>query len=289
MSAAETKASGPVATFNAEGHVARLKDQGYTVIEGFLDADRLRLTREALLGHLGRHRGRNSFEGRGTERVYTLVARGKVFEEVTEDPRLLALLDAFLAPGYLLTASQAICIYPAEAQQGLHTDDSFYPIPRPRPPVSLTVIVAVDAFTAENGATVVVPGSHAWSDADVAEMRSDLATTGRSPLADGARPVVMPAGAALVLLGTLVHAGGENRSTQARLAFTNQYCQPWARTQENFFLGIPAEIARTFSPRLLQLLGYQTLGAIMGQVTGMNPRRALADGYVAPVALEPRL
>ena len=47
----------------------------------------------------------------------------------------MALLGAFLRPGYLLSASHAICIHPGEAAQSLHFDDSFYPIPRPRPAI----------------------------------------------------------------------------------------------------------------------------------------------------------
>src|SRR4029450_3166456 len=116
--------------------------------------------RETLAPYLGSHHGRNDFEGHLTERVYTLVARGKGFEDLTEEPRLLALLDRFLQPGYLLTASQAINIEPGENAQGIHTDDAFYRQPRPRPPISYTRIAAVDAFTQENGCTEVGAGSH---------------------------------------------------------------------------------------------------------------------------------
>src|SRR5882724_10390703 len=70
----------------------------------------------------------------------------------------------FLKPGFLLTASQAICIRPGETPQPIHTDDAFYTLPRPRPPISVSTIVAVDDFTAENGGTEIIPGSHAWGD-----------------------------------------------------------------------------------------------------------------------------
>jgi len=210
----------PAADFDVETHAARMAADGYSIVEDFLSPDQLAAVRTGLAPHLDHYRGRNAFEGFTTERVYTLVARGRVFEDVTEDARLLALLGRFLRPGYLLTASQAICIHPGEAAQAMHYDDSFYPIPRPRPAISLSIVVAVDAFTAENGATVIVPGSHRWSDAQVAEARSGKPTS----LIKDRRPVEMPAGAALIFLGTLVHGGGANRSTAPRLAITNQYC-----------------------------------------------------------------
>ncbi len=171
--------------FDIEAHVQRLTQDGYTIIEDFADAATLAQAREALAPHLGSHHGRNSFEGLATERVYTLVARGKVFERLTEEPRLLALLDRFLQPGYLLTASQAICIHPGEAAQAVHTDDGFYRQPRPRPAISLSIIGAVDEFTDTNGATDIIPGSHTWSDEKISSLAPE-------EVAAMLRPVTMP-------------------------------------------------------------------------------------------------
>ena len=273
-----------MAAFDVEAHVGRIRGDGYTVIEDLLDADQLAAVRAGLKPHLDQYRGRNPFEGFLTERVYTLVARGQVFEGVAEDARLLAILGRFLRPGYLLTASQAINIHPGEVAQSMHYDDSFYPIPRPRPAISMTVVIAIDAFTAENGATMIIPGSQVLSDAEIADSRSVTALGLHSELAAKAVPAVMPAGAAIAFLGTLIHGGGANRSDAPRLAITNQYCEPWARTQENFFLGVPREQAKDFSPRLKQLLGYDVMPPFMGQVTGSHPLKALEDGYIAPAA-----
>jgi len=77
----------------------------------------------------------------------TELARHRIFQDIVEDQRIMALCDQLLLPNYLLTASQA-------------TDDSFYPIPRPRPMISLSTIVAVEPFTAANGGTEIIPGSH---------------------------------------------------------------------------------------------------------------------------------
>ncbi|HEY2052014.1 MAG TPA: phytanoyl-CoA dioxygenase family protein, partial [Caulobacteraceae bacterium] len=137
---------GSVRFANREDHLRRLETDGYTIIEDVIDAGRLAEFREALAPYLGTHHGRNAFEGYTTERVYTLVGRGRVFEGIASDPRLLDILGCFLAPGFLLSASHAICINPGEAAQSLHFDDSFYPIPRPRRPIGMSVIGAIDAF-----------------------------------------------------------------------------------------------------------------------------------------------
>jgi ectoine hydroxylase-related dioxygenase (phytanoyl-CoA dioxygenase family) len=274
--------------FDVDGHVARIHEVGLTIIEDFLPPARLALVREGLKPYLESYSGRNNFEGYKTERVYTLVARGKIFEDIVEDARALAIFDRFLQPGYLLTASQAICIHPGETPQPIHADDLFYRVPRPRAPISMSTIVAVDAFTAENGGTEYLPGSHTWSDAQIAGIYvgddNDIPTV--RELERQLVPLVMPAGACAVFSGTLLHRGGANRGTTSRLGFSNQYCEPWARTQENFFLGVPGELARTMSPRVQSMLGYSVWPPFMGQVTARHPMKALAPDWVAPVIAE---
>ena len=272
--------------FETTGHLERLREDGFTIVENLLDAKGLDAVRAGLEPFLGHYRGRNPFEGRTTERVYTLAARGPVFADIAEDPRVLALLDAFLRPGYLLTASQAICIYPGEARQALHTDDSLYPLPRPRAPLSLALILAVDAFTAENGATVVVPGSHRWGEAELTAAR-EASRAGRScSLLEGLKPVEMPAGAGVILSGTLVHGGGANNSDQPRMAITNQYCEPWLRPQENFYLSVPRERMRALSPRLRQLMGYDVWNTLIGHVSSTHPLKTLAKDYLPPIVTQ---
>src|ERR1700761_1599679 len=112
--------------------VAEIEKVGFTTIPDFLDAAALAEVRAGLEPHLGEYLGRNNFEGERTERVYALAARAPIFSAIALDPRMLALCDAFLPPGYLLTGSQSIRIHPGETPQPFHTDDSFYPLPRPR-------------------------------------------------------------------------------------------------------------------------------------------------------------
>ncbi|MDD3763141.1 MAG: phytanoyl-CoA dioxygenase family protein [Nevskiales bacterium] len=272
-----------------ETHLTQLRSRGYTVLDGFLSAADLDAVRAALAPHLQRHNGRNNFEGYATERVYTLVARGAIFERIVEDPRVLALLDRLLQPGYLLTASQAICIRPGETAQPLHYDDQFYRVPRPRPAISVSTIVAIDPFTADNGGTEILPGSHAWDDARIAGIYDGYDADAEVPeaLTRELKPVVMPAGACMVFLGTLLHRGGANRSDAPRLAFSNQYCEPWARTQENFFLGVPPERVARMSPRIQELLGYSIWPPFMGHVSALHPLRTLQPDWRAPVTLDP--
>jgi len=272
--------------------LATIEERGYLVISELLDRATLDEVRAGLTPHLREELlGRNDFEGHRTERVYSLVARAPVFERLAEHPRILAILDALLEPSYLLSASQAINIRPGETAQPVHADDLFYRIARPRKAVSVATIWAIDDFTHENGATQIIPGSHRWSDADVESFLYSIDFETRDPEQRIPRPdrapeelrrqlqdAVMPAGSVIVFLGTLIHRGGANRSRRPRLALSNQYCEPWARPQENYFLSIPAEKARAMSPRVQELLGYSTPPPFMGHANGVHPKTFLDSG-----------
>jgi ectoine hydroxylase-related dioxygenase (phytanoyl-CoA dioxygenase family) len=280
----------PVSSEWLASALEQLDSRGFTIIPDFLGPDRLRRVDARIEELRGRHRGRNHFEGTHTERIYTLVARDRVFQDIVEDQRMLALLDALFLPNYLLTANQAICISPGETPQPWHTDDSFYGIPRPRPMVSLSTMVAIDAFTGDNGGTQVIPGSHLWDDDQMkgyyqgGDREADPEFAGT--LEGQAMTVTMPAGACLVFAGTLLHRGGANRSSGIRRAFSNQYCQPWARPQENFFLAIPRQDVARMSARLQSLLGYSIHPPFMGQVSAYHPLKTLDPGFVPPVCRE---
>ncbi|MDE2487435.1 MAG: phytanoyl-CoA dioxygenase family protein [Alphaproteobacteria bacterium] len=267
--------------FDVEAHAERMRADGFTVIEDFMEAGKLDVFKAALAPFLGAHRGRNEFEGFKTERVYTLVARGKVFEEIAADPRLMALIGRFLQPNFLLSASHAINLGPGETPQSIHADDGFYRQRRPRPPIGISVIGAIVDFTRENGATEIVPGSHLWGEPGDPGRPNDLAEIEKMLV-----PMEIPAGAALVFPGTLLHRGGANVTDKPRLAFTNQYCEPWARPQENFWLSVPREMVREMSPRAQSLLGYEIAPPFLGMVTASHPAKALEPDWEPPVVAQ---
>jgi ectoine hydroxylase-related dioxygenase (phytanoyl-CoA dioxygenase family) len=244
--------------------VENLRAQGYVVLPGLLSSAQIDRIKTALARYLGRTLfGRNDFEGFNTERVYALLAKAPVIAELVEHPAVLAILDEVLAPNYLLSANLAIKLYPGETRQRLHFDDGFYRVPRPRPAFGVSAIWAIDAFTAENGATEIIPGSHCWGQEPPAEDDPRIES------------VIMPAGSVLVFLGTLWHRGGANRSAHPRLAITPQYCEPWLRQIEQQVLAVPPEVAAGYSERIQQLLGYSIHAPFMGYVDGVHPRRLI--------------
>ncbi|ROO87046.1 ectoine hydroxylase-related dioxygenase (phytanoyl-CoA dioxygenase family) [Actinocorallia herbida] len=245
-----------------ESELTALRRDGYVVLPDLLSSAELDGLRAAVTPLLG-PRGRNAFEGHRTRRVYSVLAKTRAADRLVDHPHVLALLDRLLRPNYLLSQLQIISIGPGEDAQLPHPDDGFYPVPRPRKALSVATIWALDDFTEENGATVVVPGSHRWPD-------------GRQPVdADPRTAAVMPAGSCILFLGTLWHGGGANRTGRPRLAATAQYCEPWLRTQEAFALSTPRDTARAVSPDIRRMLGYSIHPPFIGAVDGLHPSRLL--------------
>lgn len=263
-----------------------IEGQGFTILPALLSPEQCQAVRDALAAHSQGLLGRNDFEGYRTERVYSLLARGPIFADLAEHPAILALLDETLEVNYLLSAGLSMDLHPGESPQAIHYDDSFYPVPRPRPPISMGVIWAIDEFTAENGATQIIPGSHKWGDPtpDGLPDEREIKTPRNGPahreahieaLESRLTDALMPAGSALVFAGTLWHRGGGNHSGGRRLALTLQYCAPWARQQENMMLAVPPETTRTLSPRVRALMGYSIHPPFMGHVDSQHPEKTL--------------
>ena len=241
-------------------------DQGFVILPDLIGPHIVEAIRNETAPLLT-HDGRTIFEGYKTRRIYSVIEKTYSCNPIVEHPLVLALLDQLLMPQYLLSQLQVIDVHPGEVRQPLHHDDGFYPLMRPRPAVGAALIWAIDDFTAENGATLVCPGSHRWGDIDPENIDVEKMV-----------PAVMRSGSAVFFLGTVWHCAGPNNSLTPRLAATTQYCEPWARQQENYSLAISRHRARECSDTIQSLLGYSMQFPFIGFVDGRDPKRLLRDG-----------
>ncbi|MEM8499705.1 MAG: phytanoyl-CoA dioxygenase family protein [Pseudomonadota bacterium] len=240
----------------------QLHRDGYIILTDLVSDEQMQQLRSEAEPHL-QMMGRNSFEGERTQRIYGLPEKIRAADPFIAHPLILAHLDRLLLPNYLLSQAQVINILDDSPAQPLHIDDGFYPLPRPRPAISVATVFAIDDFTENNGATVAIPGSHVWGEDRIPRPE------------DKTVKAIMPAGSCILFMGNLWHGGGENRSDASRLALTAQYCEPWARTQENYFLSVSKETAASVSENLRRMLGYSIHPPFMGMYNGMHPKRKL--------------
>jgi len=266
----EEKISAAAAKHNVdETLLSRLTEEvlqkGYVIIPELVQASEMAAIKRGTLPLLT-HDGRTEFEGYKTRRIYSVFEKTLALNPLVEHPMILALLDQVLMVNYVLSQLQAINVLPGEIEQPLHHDDGFYPLPRPRKHISAATIWAIDNFTADNGATQVISNSHTWGEEHPDEVKNTETTA-----------AIMPSGSVIFFLGTLWHGAGSNRSDQSRMAATAQYCEPWARQQENYSLAISTETAKQCSETIQSLLGYSMLFPFIGMVNGRDPKRLLED------------
>ena len=194
------------------------------------------------------------FYGLSTIRIDGLPAKSSTFLDVMLLAQLCETADHFLLPNcrdYLFNTGQLIQIGPGESSQVLHRDeDAWIEVPSPKPQLEIEAMFALNDFTTANGATQVVPRSHKWH-------------KNRKAKPEEIARAEMKAGSALFYLGSALHGGGANQTTdEIRRGMFVGYVVGWLRTEENTFLTVPIGKVRSMPVRIQELLGYKAHGSI---------------------------
>jgi hypothetical protein len=251
-----------------ERDVRKLEQDGYLVLRGLLNAHETRALESELEPWLqATPRCEGDFYGWDTTRVGGLLSKAPIVQRLALEPRILAIADALLGPNcdYVqLNLTQATRVHPGERAQAPHRDEEMWPVDKHGRHWLINVMWAASDFTEENGATRIWPGSH----------RKAL---DRSVSAEDSIALEMPAGSALIFLGSVTHCAGQNRSTAPRTGVIVSYCLGWLKTYENQFLAYPRNVARCFPVELQRLIGYRMHRPNLGGWEGQDPIAYLED------------
>jgi ectoine hydroxylase-related dioxygenase (phytanoyl-CoA dioxygenase family) len=238
----------------------QLRTDGYVVLRDVLADAVLEQACNALRPLLDEQPwGKGEFFGNRTRRVHNILAKTRAVDPLVAHPAVLELLRGTLTQPQVSIVN-AIEIHPGETAQFLHQDDVVFPIARPHSPLIVNTMWALTEFTAENGATRLVPRSQ---DATELDQNPSIVTAEMQP------------GSVLVWNGGLFHGGGANHTQQPRLGLNVNYNCPWLRQQENQYLAIPKEVAATLSDDFLRLVGYDAHIDIYGLVDHRHPLSVL--------------
>lgn len=191
------------------------------------------------------------YSNKAHQRLWMLVNAGPQFLELAEHSKVRQIVGTILGPDAILSNLSANITGPGGTGMVPHWDQDWAPKPWPYPLVAL-VIWMLDDFTADNGATLVAPGSHLHE----------------HPPGPGALvPVIGRAGTAFVMDGRLWHGTGPNTSLNRRTGLLVYYCQPFVRQQENYALSLDAGIREGLTVAQRTLLGlefYEYLNMVGG-------------------------
>jgi ectoine hydroxylase-related dioxygenase (phytanoyl-CoA dioxygenase family) len=239
-----------------------IAEDGAVVLSGLLnDADYRTLRAELDPEFAQANFCKGLFYGESTKRIHSLTRKSQAIRTMIMLPKVVEIMQRLLGPNcdrIQLNLTQGIQIWPGEKAQVVHRDDSMFPVKHKPFEFMVNAMWAYSPFTRDNGATIVVPGSHKW-DPD------------RMPTEQEITQAEMEPGEVLIYLGSLIHAGGQNRSELPRTGIALSYCLGWLRQSENQYFSAPPEIARYFGSELQQMLGYSVQRPNLGMYEGAEP------------------
>jgi ectoine hydroxylase-related dioxygenase (phytanoyl-CoA dioxygenase family) len=259
----------PEASINAVVEAIRL--DGAVIVDHLVSDELLvQMTDELGASLAETESGSDEFNGLNTRRTGALIARSEAVRQLVQHPLILGATAEILShsTNFQLHITQAIAIGPDSPAQAIHRDQwawDFFPFPDGYE-VECSAIWALTDFTEANGATRVVPGSH-------------LAGDGRSYVEEDSVPAEMERGSVVFYTGSEYHGGGANRSNETRIGIQCSYALGWLRQEENQYLSVPLDIAKTLPVDLLRLMGYEKGSFTLGYIDNMrDPMNAVRQG-----------
>lgn len=263
-----------------------LEREGSVIVEAFADG----ATLDGLWADLGpvladTNYSETGYDGHLTRRVSSLFRRSPTHlttvmthplylgaaRRIMEKPVHMWIGKARIevTPNIQISATQAIQIDPGQGKQPLHRDDWLHLRRHPGPTSRVQLMLAMSEFTAENGATLVIPGSHHWDDE-------------RAPQYSESFPAAMPAGSALIWLGGVYHGGGANTTDRPRTSLTTSLDLGNLRQEENQYLAVPRETVLALPEEVRRLLGYDRCPPGVGWYEMEDPHIVLTDPAAEP-------
>jgi ectoine hydroxylase-related dioxygenase (phytanoyl-CoA dioxygenase family) len=235
--------------------IESVRHVGYAVVEGVLSSDFLAQTRTAMVRAQERiiaDVGEDRLSRAGELGVLRLMMKyDPHFYRFLEIPALLAIVDAVVSPTAIMHLQNGFILpsfargqQPKLFQNAFHMD---FPRVLNGYVASLNVMFAIDEYTVDTGATLVVPGTHQTS-----TRPSD------DHLLKQAIPVECAAGGMIVFDSTLYHAAGANVSGKDRLAINHQFTRSFIKQQIDYVRALGSDALLAQNPRTQQLLGWYT-------------------------------
>ena len=224
-----------------EANLAELEAFGFTVIRDALSPEGVTRARDAIIREAETvHQVKLDLDReeafRGHQGVPMLLYKDPVFEELALNRRTVAIMKYLLGQNLFLALMHSHLKGPGGIGFPLHTDVS-YATPAPYSPYQhiASCNYVLSDYTEEKGAFAVVPGSHRLAHAPTpAEM--PVSGIGRNP---GVVPVEVPAGSAIIFLGTTWHGSFPRKVPGLRVMVSAAYMRHYMKPLEPYSECVP--------------------------------------------------
>ena len=227
-----------------------LDERGYVVLDSLIDEAFLAELRSRILAVFDEEGERAGHEFRTeahAHRLANLVDKGDVFRRAIVLPSLLEYVRHVLGPDAKLSSLNARSADPnTDVGQPLHVDMAA--IPDEQGYWVCNTVWMIDDFTADNGPTRLVPGSHTWK-----QRPQDVLADPHAPHPDEIL-LTGKAGTIAVMNAHLWHGGTANRTAKPRLAMHAFYCRRDKPQQQYQKELLRPEVQASLSPALRDIL-----------------------------------
>jgi hypothetical protein len=233
----------------ADRHAERVRLVGYTIVDGGFSSDEVR----QLAGRIDALLERQVHEAGGLDRLTEIgeqetarccLAYDDGFLQLVTNGPVTEVCRRLLGDYVVLMQQNAVINPPGRThtQTAYHRDLPYQHFVSSRP-LAISALFCADPFTRQNGATVVLPGSH-----KVEQFPSE------ATMRDLELPIEAPAGSYIVFDSMLFHRAGANVSNGVRRAVNQVYALPFIAQQ----ISLPDALAGKYSddPAVARLLGY---------------------------------
>ena len=250
LTALEYSSNSPRALDGSErqAFLLAMEHDDYALLPNIVNSSMITTLRTALPGHQDQSRKirlRNGVPGHADGSAHHVLGLKDAIHDFLAQDYVDALLQAYFEGPFIVNSYSAIDNQPLgtatyEHASRFHRDVRTFSYPFR---LMINLLVMLDDFTLDNGATRLVPGSHRRLERpmdDVLEQRSIAA--------------VGPAGSIVLFDSNLWHSAAPNRSAAPRRALTLTFTRPFMKQQ----LDYPRLLGEDFTqdPRLRQILGY---------------------------------
>lgn len=261
--------------------IRNLDEYGYTVHENFLAGEELDVLRTRLMeqaeqecelgvatladgGHAsGKYIGRPAAGvAPAFQSVEMLPNKGRPFLDLLHKPAIHE-YAAHLLRGepYNLAEENGIILRKGATAQVMHADQQAVPLVLDRPIMFVTMVCLSD-FTADMGATELVPGSHRFplpdvhrdADEQVSERGSEFVT------------ITAPAGSLAVWESRTWHRQGRSTSDRDRISIGCVWSSHYVKPQTFFPAAVHDDVYETLSDQDKRLLGFEVVREYAGAI-----------------------
>jgi len=235
---------------------------GAVAIRGAFDAEQVADARARIMEFSKETDKETHFQGANTDtmhlqrRVWNLLAKGEVFEQMVQHPAVVAITSAFLGNQFHLGSIAANRLLPGGPGQEPHIDypywdmydrDGFPARINSSFPLNLQVTIPLDPFNEISGASAFLPGSQGDlrypDDGDRQGFYDMCARMSGEP------------GDAILFNGMVWHCAMPNKSDHDRTAVLIEYLPKFVIPLEDQLSGVPQHVVDRGSPLFHRLIG----------------------------------